>query len=125
MLKYMVSSRLDAFGAGAVEDRPEQEVLDLLVESGLMGETYVFSSLTRPRHDTPTKVLTSRRILLCVDTWSSRDSTNRRSGRSTLQISSKGFQFLLENRLAQIWQVLMFFVAAKTVGCVGVSYLRI
>ncbi|KAJ9099238.1 hypothetical protein QFC21_004118 [Naganishia friedmannii] len=87
MLKYMVSSRLDAFGtgagAGAGEDRPEREVLDLLVESGLMAET----------------------------------RTNSRSGgrsSSALQISSKGFQFLLEDRAAQIWQVLMFFVAEKT-----------
>ncbi|KAJ9100937.1 hypothetical protein QFC19_005333 [Naganishia cerealis] len=36
MLKYMVSSRLDALGA--VEDRPQQEVLDTLIESGLMAE---------------------------------------------------------------------------------------
>lgn len=32
----MVSSRLDALGGE--EDRPEQAVLDLLVESGLMAE---------------------------------------------------------------------------------------
>lgn len=36
MLKYMVSSRLDAPGGDS--DRPEQAVLDLLLESGLMSE---------------------------------------------------------------------------------------
>ncbi|KAI5449050.1 RNA polymerase II transcription factor B 52 kDa subunit [Naganishia albida] len=77
MLKYMVSSRLDAPGSDS--DRPEQAVLDLLLESGLMSE-----------------------------------ATNKRSGRFTLQITSKGFQFLLEDRLAQIWQVLMYYVGIKT-----------
>lgn len=41
--------------------------------------------------------------------------TSKRSGRFTLQITSKGFQFLLEDRLAQIWQVLMYYVGVKTV----------
>lgn len=45
------------------------------------------------------------------------DRTNKRSGRFTLQITSKGFQFLLEDRLAQIWQVLMYYVGIKTVRC--------
>jgi hypothetical protein len=39
MLKYMVSSRLDAPGSDS--DRPEQAVLDLLLESGLMSEAWV------------------------------------------------------------------------------------
>lgn len=37
MLKYMVSSRLD-ISRGDGEDRPQKEVLDLLVQSGLMTE---------------------------------------------------------------------------------------
>ncbi|GHJ90361.1 hypothetical protein NliqN6_6763 [Naganishia liquefaciens] len=78
MLKYMVSSRLDILRDNA-EERPQEEVLDLLLQSGLMTE-----------------------------------ATNKRSGRSTLQITSKGFQFLLEDRLAQIWQVLMYYVTKRT-----------
>ena len=33
-----------------------------------------------------------------------------------LTITSKGFQFLLEDRQTQLWQILMYYLAVKEVG---------
>ncbi|KAK8858851.1 hypothetical protein IAR55_003081 [Kwoniella newhampshirensis] len=78
ILKYMVSSGL---GTGFTTTRPQQEVLQLLHDSGLM---------TDPA-----------------------DPTGRNPHLVRLTITSKGFQFLLEDRQTQLWEILMYYLTAK------------
>lgn len=44
------------------------------------------------------------------------DPTGERASLDRLTITSKGFQFLLEDRQTQLWQILMYYLASKEVG---------
>ena len=93
----MVSSGLDV-GIGTV--KPRREVLQLLQASGLMVDLYVSYPATLMR---------------------STDPTGRHTSLDRLTITSKGFQFLLEDRQTQLWQILMFYLTLKEV-CIVVIY---
>ncbi|KIR27459.1 transcription initiation factor TFIIH subunit 4 [Cryptococcus deuterogattii 99/473] len=80
ILKYMVSSGLGTEFSGS---RPQPEVLQLLLASGLM---------TDPG-----------------------DMSRRNPNIYRLTITSKGFQFLLEKRQTQLWEILMYYLSAKEV----------
>ncbi|WWC88390.1 uncharacterized protein L201_003301 [Kwoniella dendrophila CBS 6074] len=78
ILKYMVSSGL---GVGFPVARPQMEVLELLLISGLM-----------------------------VDPS---DPSGQNPNLNRMTITSKGFQFLLEDRQTQLWEILMYYLTAK------------
>lgn len=44
------------------------------------------------------------------------DPTGENPSLDRLTITSKGFQFLLEERQTQLWQILMYYLASKEVG---------
>ena len=43
------------------------------------------------------------------------DETGQRPNMDRLTITSKGFQFLLEDRQTQLWQILMYYLSWKEV----------
>lgn len=45
-----------------------------------------------------------------------KDLELRRSGSSQLTITSKGFQFLLEDRQTQVWQILIYYLTQREVS---------
>jgi transcription initiation factor TFIIH subunit 4 len=44
------------------------------------------------------------------------DLTGERPNLERLTITSKGFQFLLEDRQTQVWEILMYYVTLREVG---------
>ena len=44
------------------------------------------------------------------------DVSGRNPSLDRLTITSKGFQFLLEDRQTQLWQILMYYLAVKEVS---------
>ncbi len=106
----MVSSR--SYAAADVEDEiPHASVLDLLVRCGLMAASWVSQA-----SDRLAAVGEKVGIILLFGT-DDFDLTNRTTNDSGgYQITSKGFQFLLEDRSVQIWQILMFYVQLRKVS---------
>lgn len=95
ILKYMVSSGLGTEFSGS---RPQPEVLQLLHASGLMTDPWVLFEVS------------------CELTmFNSGDMTGRNPNINRLTITSKGFQFLLEKRQTQLWEILMYYLSAKEV----------
>jgi transcription initiation factor TFIIH subunit 4 len=93
ILKYMVSSGLDG---GVRAQKPRKEVLQLLHASGLMSDPYV----------------TRVRVIIRAD---DRYATDQRYSLDRLTITSKGFQFLLEERQTQLWQILIYYLTLQEV----------
>jgi hypothetical protein len=92
----MVSSGLSN---GMIANRPRDSVLQLLLSSGLMADMCVTLS-DRNRGE----------LILRHDLTGQRPSLYR------LTITSKGFQFLLEDRQTQLWQILMYYLASREVS---------
>ena len=111
----MVSSQKRA---AREDETPEARVLDLLLSCGLMERMYVhlphlLPTLLAPLTEVDVRVMIHRR-----------DDHNRLMV-DLLKITSKGFQFLLEDRSAQVWQILMYYIKEGMVSLNRGSNLRL
>jgi hypothetical protein len=105
LLKYMVSSQQRISSTYS----PSPKVLDLLIRCGLMG--YLFVLLVS---HLPSSRKTDSSSVHSLSVGMRRGFQYRKDDHewtmNVLKITSKGFQFLLEDRAAQVWQVLMYYI---------------